>query len=193
MRFFVCFVKIWVLLLATLSATAIWATDAGSSTPKKQKFVVDMADGLNFDEFHNDKNAEAIYSSELSAPWKKRSVVNAYENDGSKKQTRTTQGINGLQKASVAEEKNSATSAETNANKSAAIENEQLINTRAPFSPEDTPAALSATQLALYHQMSTFCMHKSQRLGFQKVAEWLEPNTENGYYIYYQFQCIFKK
>ena len=162
--------------------TAAKATTAkAKAVPKKH--LVDMADGMNQQEFYNTRNPEAIWSTDGgSAPWTRTEAVNAWE-----------QGEAGKTSGAVKEQ-----DLQTGTTRPAAVpvlengkpvEAGRSINIRVRYTldPEHSKASYSpvSAQSELYRQMGSHCGN-----GFQKMSEWSTPIEGSDYYLYYQFRCM---
>jgi hypothetical protein len=185
----------WKKLMVVCSVLLVNGMALQAEEVKKEKHMVDMADQLNTQEFYDSKNPDALWSSELKMPWAKSSAINAYE-DG--KQSNDVKSSD--KKPSTATETQAATAAikeeniakpvtgEVNGKK---VDAEQLVNIRVLYTleTEKSRAAFSpvSAQNELFRQMSKYCSN-----GFQKIAEWSEPEGSD-YYLYYQFKCMEKR
>jgi hypothetical protein len=161
---------------------------------KKEKHMVDMADQLNTQEFYDSKNPDGLWSSELKMPWAKTNAINAYDGATASSATSTNGGVNAYedkqQAASTIKEENISkpVTGEVNGKK---VDAEQLVNIRVLYTldSEKSRASFSpvSAQNELFRQMSKYCSN-----GFQKIAEWSEPEASD-YYLYYQFKCMEKR
>ncbi len=173
-------------ILAASVLLAVVAVQADETKTAKKKHLVDMADGLNQQEFYSTKNPDAIWSSDGQAPWSKSEAVNAYEQTESKPAT-----------AAAVKREAAEIPATTAARPTAApvmengkpVEAGRAINIRVRYTldPEHSRASFSpvSAQNELYRQMSSHCGN-----GFQKMSEWSTPVEGADYYLYYQFRCM---
>lgn len=178
------------------SGTVALAEESSSNAENKnQKHMVDMADGLNSQQFMNAKDPDALWSSTMYVPWKRTGAINAYQ-DADKSSSKSKGGVNAYQE--VSKEENLAMPAAapdtgeiTGMVDGKKIESDQLVNIRVMYGldPEHTKATFTpaSSQNELFRQMSKYCS-----FGFQKVGEWSELVEGSDYYLYYQFQCIEK-
>lgn len=175
-----------------LNGVALQAEEAkAADNAGKQKHMVDMADGLNTQEFYESKNPDGVWSSELKMPWAKSNAINAYdENSKSSGKVSSSDG------AVVREENISAQVARPDSVKTGEVNGkkvdaDQLVNIRVLYTldAEKSRASFSpvSAQNELFRQMSQYCSN-----GFQKIAEWSEPEGSD-YYLYYQFKCMEKR
>ncbi|HQQ75106.1 MAG TPA: hypothetical protein PK031_08120 [Pseudomonadales bacterium] len=171
----------------------VQADESSGNTEKKQKHMVDMADGLNSQQFMDSKNPDALWSSTMFVPWLRTGAINAYKDTG---KDIGKDGINAYKEESLAMPAKS--SGETGVSETTTgfvegkkIESDQLVNIRVMYGldPEHTKTSFTpaSSQNELFRQMSKYC-----RFGFQKVGEWSELVEGSDYYLYYQFQCIDK-
>jgi hypothetical protein len=185
-----------------LSVCAVAHADEAKGNPenKKVKHTVDMADGLNSQEFMNSKDPDALWSSTMYVPWKRSGAINAYQ-DG--KSSETKGGVNAYQDTDKASSADKGLSKEENLSMpkqsgeitglvdGKKIDSDQLVNIRVMYGldPEHTKTTFTpaSSQNELFRQMSKYCS-----FGFQKVGEWSELVEGSDYYLYYQFQCIEK-
>ncbi len=169
---------------------------------KQKKHLVDMADGMNQQEFYDAKNPDALWSSDGAAPWTRSEAVNAWEQDGSGKST-TVKGdaVNAwetkddgksrpavvVENMQTGEVKKPAASVLLENGKP--VEAGRAINVRVRYTvdPEHSKALFSpvSAQGELYRQMSGLC-----NKGFQKMSEWSTPIEGGDYYLFYQFRCM---
>jgi hypothetical protein len=171
-------------------SSAVQADEASGSSEKKQKHMVDMADGLNAQEFMDSKNPDALWSSTMFVPWKRTGAIDAYK-DADKSSSSVTSG-KGIKEENLSlpakPDKSSEITGMVDGKK---IDADQLINIRVMYGldAEHTHAAFTpaSSQNELFRQMSKYCT-----FGFQKVGEWSELVEGSDYYLYYQFQCIEK-
>lgn len=180
--------RVWkpssVMLLAVLATAGSVQAEEG-----KKKHMVDMADGLNTQEFYDSKNPDAIWSSELKTPWAKSGAINAYEdNDSATNKTEGTAKEESLGASSPA----ATTGQVTGQVNGKTVDADQLVNIRVLYTmdAEKSRASFSpvSAQNELFRQMSKTCSN-----GFQKIAEWSEPVEGSDYYLYYQFKCMEKR
>ena len=167
---------------------AVHADEAATKpSGKKQRHMVDMADGLNSQEFMDSKNPDALWSSTMFVPWKRTGAINAYK-EGDKS---AATGISGGIKEENLAMPGKSTGEITGMVDGKKIESDQLGNIRVMYGldPEHTRASFTpaSSQNELFRQMSKYCS-----FGFQKVGEWSELVEGSDYYLYYQFQCIEK-
>lgn len=177
-----------------LAASAVVQADEAEN--KNQRHMVDMADGLNSQQFMNAKDPDALWSSTMYVPWKRTGAINAYQDS---KPSESKGGVNAYQDADKvpAKEENLAMPAASKSGEITGmvdgkkIESDQLVNIRVMYGldPENTKAKFTpaSSQNELFRQMSKYCS-----FGFQKVGEWSEVVEGSDYYLYYQFQCIEK-
>ncbi|HSC75660.1 MAG TPA: hypothetical protein VLB90_05435 [Pseudomonadales bacterium] len=176
---------------------------SANSENKHQKHMVDMADGLNSQQFMNAKDPDALWSSTMFVPWKRTGAINAYQDN---KPSETKGGVNAYQDTDKVPADNTPSKEENLAMPAASsssgeitgmvdgkkIESDQLVNIRVMYGldPEHTKAKFTpaSSQNELFRQMSKYCS-----FGFQKVGEWSEVVEGSDYYLYYQFQCIEKR
>jgi len=167
-----CFV-----LLAVCAAAQ--ADEAKSKTEnKKFKHTVDMADGLNSQEFMDSKDPDALWSSTMYVPWKRSGAIDAYSDTGK---------ISSVEDLSMPKKSGEITGLVDGKK----IDSDQLVNIRVMYGldPDHTKTTFTpaSSQNELFRQMSKYCS-----FGFQKVGEWSELVEGSDYYLYYQFQCIEK-
>jgi hypothetical protein len=184
-------------LMALLVSGAVVQADdakAGAETGKK-KHMVDMADGLNTQEFYDSKNPDGVWSSELKMPWAKTGAINAYEEkDKSAAGKAPASSDNGtireenISRPAMVSESTGQTTGQVNGK---TVDADQLVNIRVLYTldAEKSRASFSpvSAQNELFRQMSKYCSN-----GFQKIAEWSEPEGSD-YYLYYQFKCMEKR
>ncbi len=162
---------------------------------KKEVHMVDMADQLNTQEFYDSKNPDGLWSSELKMPWAKTNAINAYDDAKASGATNKAGGINAYQDTQPAaagaikeENVSKPVTGDVNGKK---VDAEQLVNIRVLYTldAEKSRSSFSpvSAQNELFRQMSKYCSN-----GFQKIAEWSEPEA-NDYYLYYQFKCMEKR
>jgi hypothetical protein len=152
------------------------------SSAKSGKHLVDMADGLNQQEFYEAKNPEAIWSSEGQAPWTRSEAVNAWEQGEPKSGKVVEDDMANIERPT----------AKPVMENGKPVEEGRLINVRVRYTldPENSKASFSpvSAQTELYRQMGSHCGN-----GFQKISEWSEPVELADYYLYYQFRCMAPK
>lgn len=177
-----------------LAASAVVQADEAEN--KNKRHMVDMADGLNSQQFMNAKDPDALWSSTMYVPWKRTGAINAYQDS---KPSESKGGVNAYQDADKVstKEENLAMPAASKSGEITGmvdgkkIESDQLVNIRVMYGldPENTKAKFTpaSSQNELFRQMSKYCS-----FGFQKVGEWSEVVEGSDYYLYYQFQCIEK-
>jgi len=150
----------------------------------KKTHMVDMADGLNTQEFYDSKNPDGVWSSELKMPWAKTGAINAYEDKTQPSDSSTSESSGVAASGAVA----GVTVGEVNGK---SVDADQLVNIRVLYTldAEKSRASFSpvSAQNELFRQMSKHCSN-----GFQKIAEWSEPEGSD-YYLYYQFKCMEKR
>lgn len=175
------------------ASAAVQADETSGGQEKKQKHMVDMADGLNAQEFMDAKNPDALWSSTMYVPWKRTGAIDAYKKDES-----SPVGKDGIKAYKDDDSKKEslampAPSSEfTGAVEGKKIDSDQLVNIRAMYGLDSdhtkAPYTPVSAQNELFRQMSKYCS-----FGFQKVGEWSELVDGSDYYLYYQFQCIEKR
>lgn len=187
--------NIAVSLICLLAASAVVQADEANSSEseKKSKHMVDMADGLNSQQFMDSKNPDALWSSTMYVPWKRSGAIDAFKKDET-----SPVGKDGIKayKDSDKKEENLAMPAPssefTGVVDGKKIDTDQLVNIRAMYGLDSdhtkAPYTPVSAQNELFRQMSKFCS-----FGFQKVGEWSELVEGSDYYLYYQFQCIEKR
>lgn len=169
-----------VILVLLLSVGIVRADDP--SDKKSDKHMVDMADGLNTQDFYDSKNPDGVWSSELKMPWAKSDAINAYEDNGKSPE----------QAASDEKPAGNVIAGESTGKVNGQpVDADQLVNIRVLYTldAENSRASFSpvSAQNELFRQMSRHCSN-----GFQKIAEWSEPEGKD-YYLYYQFKCMPKR
>lgn len=180
----------WKKSMAAFSVVLVSSMAVQAEEAKKEKHMVDMADQLNTQEFYDSKNPDGLWSSELKMPWAKTNAINAYDD---KQQAATGEvsstvvskdGTGGVQESTPAR----PVTGEVNGKK---VDAEQLVNIRVLYTLDASQSSASfspvSAQSELFRQMSRYCSN-----GFQKIAEWSEPEG-NDYYLYYQFKCMEKR
>lgn len=187
--------RVWkqsIMALSVMLATAVQAEEAKTASNKTQpRHMVDMADQLSTQEFYDSKNPDALWSSELKMPWAKTGAINAYEGGeaaAAKQQAGSATTSTTTDTAAAASAAATAPLGEVNGQ---TVDADQLVNIRVLYTltPETSRASHSpvSAQNELFRQMSRTCKN-----GFQKIAEWSEPEGED-YYLYYQFKCMAKR
>src|SRR6478735_4068060 len=112
-------------LLATNAA--VHADEAKNNTEnKKVKHMVDMADGLNSQEFMDTKDPDALWSSTMYVPWKRTGAIDAYS-DAGKSSSAATNG-SGIKEENLAMPKKSGEI--TGLVDGKKIDSDQLVNIR---------------------------------------------------------------
>jgi hypothetical protein len=176
-------------VLVVTGVASIQLLQAEDAVPPKTKNIVDMADSVNNQDFYDTKNPDAVWSSELKMPWAKSSAINAYDDkkqpsEGSASESSGTASAGVAATGAVA----GVTVGEVNGKK---VDAEQLVNIRVLYTLDaaNSKASFSpvTAQTELFRQMSKHCTN-----GFQKIAEWSEPEGSD-YYMYYQFKCMEKR
>ena len=190
--------RVWkcstLLLAAALATTGYCEENRRPATKAQSRHMVDMADGLNTQDFYNETNPDGIWSSDLKTPWAKSTAINAYEeNEHATDKAEGTAQEESLGKAAASGTAGQvAGSKATGTVKGKAVDADQLVNIRVLYTlnPENSRASFSpvSAQNELFRQMSRTCSN-----GFQKVAEWSEPVSGDDYYLYYQFKCMPKR
>ena len=146
---------------------------------KPKKHLVDMADGMNQQEFYATKNPDAIFSSDGSAPWTKSDAVNAWEQTDGKTSKVVKEDLDKIDRPSSSPvlENGKEVEAGTPIN----------IRVRYTLDAEHSKALFSpvSAQNEMYRQMGSHCGN-----GFQKMNEWSEPIDGADYYLFYQFRCM---
>jgi hypothetical protein len=182
------------LMTVLVSSAAAQADDAkakADAAAGKKMHMVDMADGLNTQEFYDSKNPDGVWSSELKMPWAKTGAINAYDekakSSNANNGTILEENISKQAAASVSE----STGQTTGQVNGKIVDADQLVNIRVLYTldAENSRASFSpvSAQNELFRQMSKYCSN-----GFQKIAEWSEPEGSD-YYLYYQFKCMEKR
>jgi hypothetical protein len=172
-----------------LAVCAVAQADEAKGNPenKKVKHTVDMADGLNSQEFMNSKDPDALWSSTMYVPWKRTGAIDAYS-DAGKNASGEVSGTGIKEENLSMPQKTGEITGLVNGKK---IDSDQLVNIRVMYGldPEHTKTTFTpaSSQNELFRQMSKYCS-----FGFQKVGEWSELVEGSDYYLYYQFQCIEK-
>lgn len=183
-----------ILLLAILAAMPAVQAEETKSEASNKKHMVDMADGLNTQDFYNETNPDGIWSSDLKTPWAKSTAINAYEeNDHAANKTESAAKEKSLGTATAAGTAGQIAGGNaTGSVNGKTVDADQLVNIRVLYTlnPENSRASFSpvSAQNELFRQMSKTCSN-----GFQKVAEWSEPVAGDDYYLYYQFKCMPKR
>jgi hypothetical protein len=176
---------------AALMGSAVAQAEEAKAKPGKEKHMVDMADGLNTQEFYDSKNPDGVWSSELKMPWAKTNAINAYDDTAKSSGSQSSGDKTAIQSDNVSTgtaASGSVTTGEVNGKK---VDADQLVNIRVLYTlnAEKSRASFSpvSAQNELFRQMSQYCAN-----GFQKIAEWSEPEGSD-YYLYYQFKCMEKR
>lgn len=186
---------VWKKSLVAVAALMGSVVMAQAEEVKKKKHLVDLADGMNQQEFYATKNPDAIFSSDGAAPWTKSDAVNAWELGGTQSgAVNAWEKDDGLSRPSVPVENlqtgevKKPAAAPLLAN-GKPLEAGTLINIRVRYTldPERSRAAFSpvSAQSEMYRQMSSHCGN-----GFQKISEWSTPLEGADYYLFYQFRCM---
>ena len=186
--------RAWKKSVMACSVVLVASMTVQAEEVKKEKHMVDMADQMNTQEFYDSKNPDGLWSSELKMPWAKTNAINAYDganaSGGINAYENKQPAANASVSASTIKEENISkpVTGEVNGKK---VDSEQLVNIRVLYTldAEKSRASFSpvSAQNELFRQMSKYCSN-----GFQKIAEWSEPEGSD-YYLYYQFKCMEKR
>jgi hypothetical protein len=182
-------------LIALLVSGAVAQAEEQKVEAGNKKHMVDMADGLNTQDFYDSKNPDAIWSSELKMPWAKTSAINAYDENekSSADKSSAKSGVDQIREDNLSAPTPVSESAGKSTGKvnGKTVDADQLVNIRVLYTldAEKSRASFSpvSAQNELFRQMSKYCSN-----GFQKIAEWSEPEGSD-YYLYYQFKCMEKR
>ncbi|MCB1615345.1 MAG: hypothetical protein KDI30_04960 [Pseudomonadales bacterium] len=169
------------------------AFTATSAFAEEDEMMVDKADSLDFESFHEDSSI-TIFSTDgvgLFSPGSRSDGVNTYEEDaetggggqqsGEPSSSAQQQQFNPEKTGqSPLDSTGSASSTQT----ASGFEQGQKVNIRATYRLNDSDDIKKAT-FSLYQQMNQYCP-----AGWEKLREWSLPVDSGHYYLHYQFRCL---
>lgn len=163
-----------VCLLAVVSVASVFAED---------DMAVDLADSLDFEEFHKEDSI-TIYSSESENLFDvgKEKSIDTYEENAvaDKAAEKTMVPRESIEKPEV----NAPQDTITMQKQEQPFEAGQKLNIRTAYTLGDSDDLKKAV-FDLYRQMQHYCP-----AGWEKLKEWSLPKEAESHYLHYQFRCM---